>query len=273
VTCRSIRTSASYASLSNYLKTSWTNRHSVALSCSSVKQTNYISGTGRLNKPPICSRWASTLLSEGRAVKFVNIAKWSYLTFSQKETSLTSILIFPCLILRISNASLFLKYHNVRSLYCINTEHLFWTDRVFSSVLSCDAHGHHFSICSGQTVCSARFCALMHTTITLVFVLDRPCVQFCALMHTTITSMCSVVAKHIHSTSLTDENSFYWRTLNTIPVNVSTLKTSTRTTLSTQIQNFFPFHAPSPPAPPRITPIDYKHQPSRYTVGHTDRGQ
>ena len=163
------------ARLSHYLKTTWTDRHSVALSCSSVKQTNCISGTGRLNKPPICSRstrmWASTLLSEGRAAKFLNLAKWSYFTFSQKETSLTSILIFPGLILWISNASLFLKHHKMRPLYCINTEHLFRTDRVFSSVLCSDVHSHHFNICSGQTVCSAQFCALMSTAITSIFVL------------------------------------------------------------------------------------------------------
>ena len=149
----------------------------------SNKQTNCISGTGRLNKPPICSRntrrWAGALLSEGRAAKFIILAKWSHVTFSQKETSL---MIFPCVILWISKASLFLKYHKVRPLYCINAEHLFWTDRVFSSVLCCDVHSHHFNICSGQTVCSAQFCALMYTAITSIFVLDRPCVQLSSVL-------------------------------------------------------------------------------------------
>jgi len=69
-------------------------------------------------------------------------------------------------------------------LWCAQPSHLylFWTDGVFSSALCSDAHSHHISVCSGQSVCSVQHCALMYTAITSIYVLDRRCVQFSTVL-------------------------------------------------------------------------------------------
>jgi len=68
-------------------------------------------------------------------------------------------------------------------------QYLFWSDRVFSSALCSDAHSHHFSICSGHTLCSVQHCAVMYTAITSVFFLYRPCVQFSTVLWCTQPSL------------------------------------------------------------------------------------